>query len=286
MILIEKQGSVVRMVNTAPSNTTPPKPSKRGNVSEFSRKSRRRLIDLFARLDTAQHRKTFVTLTFAFPVPPTWAKNSLKRFLARLHYHYPQVSGVWKYEPQKRGAPHFHLMLLDLPYVEQALLQDVWTECTGEKRSIAHITLIRSHKGVMSYVSKYIAKLPEQEIDASLDNAPYQQKTPSSWSGRWWGVINKEALPFAPRSIGVIADEDVASYFWWACSVYFSKKKVSRVSTSRVYSQDAQAIFTTAIKLGGFRADDLWHDLLAAKQLSPKERTRASYFFAGLNTYH
>jgi hypothetical protein len=286
VIVIEKQGQVVRIANLSPNHTTPPKPSKRGKVQEFSRKSRRRLIDLFARLDTAQHRKVFVTLTFAFPVPPSWAKRSLKRFLARVRYHYPQVSGVWRVEMQKRGAPHFHLMLLDLPYVEQALLQSVWTECTGEARSIAHITLIRSHRGVMSYVSKYIAKVETKEIDASLDNAPYQQNLEPHWEGRHWGVINEDCLPFAPRSVGVIVDEEVAGYFWWCASVYFSRKKVTRASTSRVYSSESQRIYEHALSLGGVVVDDLWHEMLAFKQLAPKQRTRASYFFAGLNTHH
>lgn len=285
MIFIEKQGQVVRVVNLTDCTPKEPPSSKRGEIEEFSRKSRRRLIDLIQRLDTASVRKTFVTLTFSFPVTPLWAKASLKRFLARLRYHYPEVSGIWRVEPQKRGAPHFHLILLNLPYVEQAILQNVWTECTQEARSIVHVTLIRSVRGLTYYVSKYIAKVEAQEKLASLDYQPYPQNSVWHWTGRHWGYINKEHLPFAERQIGMICDQEVARYFWWCSSAKARGRRKTSVRSTRWYTEDAQKVFDYAITSGGFELTREECAFITARQVNQQTRIKTSWFFAGIATH-
>ena len=286
MILIEKQGSVVRMINTAPSSQAPAKPSKRGNVTSFSRKSRRRMIDLMARLDLKGKRVVFLTLTFHYTHSASKTKAAFKRFLAYLAYHYPQTSGVWRVEFQKRSTPHYHLILIDLPFWKHSELRATWMKCTGEDKSGARIEWIHSERMCMFYVSKYCAKTYEAESITLLINAPYQQKGEEKWTGRMWGVINKASIPFAKREIAVCVEEDLFAYFSWCASCLMNEKLPYRIHTSRVYTQHAQEIYEFILRHGAFTVSDCWHEMLERKALSPKERTRASYFFAGLNTYH
>jgi hypothetical protein len=56
---------------------------------------------------------TFITLTYHDVVPgPLVAKRKhLEQFRRALLVAYPHLYGLWKLEPQKRGAPHFHLII-------------------------------------------------------------------------------------------------------------------------------------------------------------------------------
>jgi len=53
-----------------------------------------------------------VTLTYPMEFPCARAsKRHLKMLMQRIERSYPGTFGVWKLEPQKRGAPHFHIVL-------------------------------------------------------------------------------------------------------------------------------------------------------------------------------
>jgi len=286
VIAIEKQGQVCRVVDLTPSKKQPSKTSKRGCVTSFSRKSRRRMIDLMARLDLKDKRIVFLTLTFHYTHSASKTKAAFKRFLARVRYYYPQVAGVWRVEFQKRSTPHYHLILIDLPFWKHSELRQTWMECTGEDNSGARIEWIHSGRMCMFYVSKYCAKVYESEEITLFINAPYQQKEEEKWTGRMWGVINADALPFAPRFVGVIVDEDTAWYFQWCASRRFNKKFKGNNPTSRIYSDDASEIYRYALAVGGFDVTSSYKDLLRDRNMSPSQRTKASYFFAGINTHH
>lgn len=185
---LEVQGEYVRVrvPGTLPTVAGMKKP-----VTEFTAKSRKAMLDTFAKLNYRGHRVSFVTLTFHGSVSYRNAKTALRRFFEWLRYHHPVVSGIWRMELQKRGVPHFHLILWNLPFVKQDLLQKVWSCCTGELLSIVHITLLRDHRQAWSYVSKYAAK-----VSPSLDSPTYPQNG-LGHPGRWWGFHNKANLPFA-----------------------------------------------------------------------------------------
>jgi hypothetical protein len=55
----------------------------------------------------------FLTLTYPDDWPERWEewKAHLKRLFDLLRHKHPGVSAVWKLEYQKRGAPHFHLIV-------------------------------------------------------------------------------------------------------------------------------------------------------------------------------
>ena len=134
----------------------------------------------------------------------------------------PRVSGIWRLELQKRGAPHFHLILFNLPYLGFEQLRRWWEEIIGwnqERESVPHVFVrierIDSMKKLMCYVSKYCAKVekaPQARQDAGdalqsegvdgagggalLDSASYLTAERET-VGRWWGIINREGLPLA-----------------------------------------------------------------------------------------
>jgi len=103
----------------AKQQTAVPLPQKgggtRGRITAFSPASRRRLIRLFARLEMAKIRTSFLTLTFHQSPSTIEAKAALKRFLMRLRRKYADVAGVWRMELQERGAIHFHLLIIHAP---------------------------------------------------------------------------------------------------------------------------------------------------------------------------
>lgn len=258
---IESQGDLVTA--TKPSLAPRKPPTRRaGDIAAFSKASRIRLIKLFARLKTKhQTRKVFLTLTFASIPTPEEAKAALKRFLERIRHHLPKVTGVWRMELQDRGSIHFHLILFGLPFIPQKRLQEVWTECTGEERSIAHITRIRTMKGVKSYVSKYLAKSDQAKPDASLDCPPYPQTQDEQNYGRWWGYHNKPLLPFDIRLRVVVPDDDLQGY-WRAALKIMSKGKAGVWSASGFcFRKDAHELVEWIASHGGFYASE-WENFI------------------------
>jgi len=174
--------------------------TERGVVREFSRKSRNRLIQKFARLSKKKGKSVFITLTYPAIYPnPQDAKVHLDTFLKRIYRQFPFASGFWRLEFQKRGAPHFHLILFGLPFVDKSTICQMWGEIIGHDRPFTRIELIRGWRKLMSYVSKYVAKESDSGYVPAGENAagvggfnlePYL-------TGRWWGVHNKNLIPWA-----------------------------------------------------------------------------------------
>jgi len=213
----EAQGSLIKLKVTLPSMTRfPAHNAKRGQVSKFSRKSRKRLLEKTARLDLAstsdKNPIIFITLTYGqiWPKTSEEAKSHLRAMLERIRRFAPQSAGFWRLEFQERGAPHFHLLLFNLPFIPKKTLQNAWGEIINlqywdnSKRDISgevkppftRIEAIASGRRAVSYVAKYVAKVePEKEVSSEaasgFNNVPYLH------AGRWWGVFNSEFLPFA-----------------------------------------------------------------------------------------
>lgn len=180
--------------------------SRRGRIRGFSAKSRLRLLRLFARMMMRGVRATFITLTFGrFPTNAE-AKRSLKAFVQYIRDNYPEASAVWRMEHQKRGSIHFHLLCFNLPYWDWKAILAVWKSCSYQDKARIDVRLVRSRRGVMSYVSKYVAKCEKRIGITFFINAPYQQKGRKWRKGRYWGYVNKEGLPFAQKVEGLLTD--------------------------------------------------------------------------------
>jgi len=192
---VEFQGHLVKVMLRGGVPKTVP--AKRGVVSGFSPQSRSRLMEKFARFKRPAH-TSFVTLTYGadFPMPDE-AKGHLRAFLERIRRRggCEKASGVWRIELQDRGAPHFHILFFDLPYIRKETVQEMWAEIIKQERPFTRIEAVRSWNGIMSYCSKYIAK-PQEPVSREGDDG-FIYLTYLHDMGRVWGIFNKHNLPYA-----------------------------------------------------------------------------------------
>lgn len=154
----------------------------RGGVSEFSAKSRKRMLETMACLDNDRLRAVvFVTLTYPDDAPPFAEQTSvhLKNFLKRLKRRFPEASAIWRreWEDRKSGDhvgqmyPHFHFLFFNLPFVHHAEVNAHWREVLGYTGYLrTEIKMVRSWRQAFSYVAKYMAKTP-QPPEAAVGDA-------------------------------------------------------------------------------------------------------------------
>lgn len=172
---------------------------KRKPIKGFSRQSRRRLLETIACIKRDQELPMFQTITYPGEFPSVErAKRDLKIFIQRLKRKFPQAGMIWKLEPQERGAPHYHSMIWGVDERELLIWTvNNWYEIAGNgdinhwkfhmgllKNSKPCVQRVRSFRGVWAYAAKYLGK--------TFEVAEWGNK----WTGRYWGVINRENIPF------------------------------------------------------------------------------------------
>lgn len=169
---------------------------ERGKIKGFSYRSRSRLMQLLGSLDRRQVAglPLFLHLTYpaTWPEEPEVWKRHLEAFIKRLvrwaERAYPgaKVAAVWRLEPQRRGAPHYHIMLFGVRFIPYQWVAKAWAQVIGGGAdSVAagtRIERVRSWRGVMSYASKYLAKRGGH--GGGFEGV-----------GRHWGVVGRENLP-------------------------------------------------------------------------------------------
>lgn len=209
----------------------------RGKVSAFSRASRLRLLSYMHKIKPVRNfHATFITLTYGQSFPsPTTAKRHMDNFLKRFRRRWLYSSGFWRFEFQKRGAPHFHLLLFGVPFIPKDVLAKWWFETIGTEYAdyssgaalapFTRIEAIRSHAHAARYVSKYVAKCD----DGGFNFLAYLTATGefihpvtgevSESIGRWWGVYNAIWLPKDIEETLVIA---------WGCrDVFYNLRRAA-----------------------------------------------------------
>jgi hypothetical protein len=162
----------------------------RSRITGFSRGSRQRLQRKLASINEGEveRQRWFVTLTYPgqYPACGRQWKRDLDTFIKRLQRAFAVQAVVWKLEPQKRGAPHYHLLVFSQDTLEREWVANAWYEVVGSGRS-EHLYAgtqcdeIRSWRGVLFYASKYLGKV------VVGDGLPAFWET----AGRWWGVRGK-----------------------------------------------------------------------------------------------
>lgn len=170
----------------------------RGEIKVFSAESRYRLFRLLHTLKF--ERITFITLTYpaTFPTEASQYKAHLKEYRRRFEQRYGELPAVWRLEFQDRGAPHFHLMYLDAPFIPIKDWNLLWCEVAGrnylpEWRNGVDLKLVvdaSETRLIAKYLSKYIAKLDGEHQNGHLKKC-----------GRWWGKWN--IVEEAPTEIEV-----------------------------------------------------------------------------------
>lgn len=152
----------------------------------------------------------FLTLTYpgCFPHDSKTWKRDLDVFWKRVTRVYPGASAEWKLEPQKRGAPHYHLLVYGIPYGRKVIefLSVIWYEVvgSGDKRHLwagTRLEWIRSRRGIKSYAGKrYMGK------ELSSDHLQRLSESVRGWAkpGRFWGVLGRVNLPVGDRVVSEV----------------------------------------------------------------------------------
>jgi hypothetical protein len=203
-VLLEKvprlimQGNLILARDITPcSGNSNPVP--RSEIKGFSKASRKRMIQQCAVMGKSV--PVFLTLTYGddYPSDPAEWKKHLANWGKRLKRYDPRLSAIWRLEPQKRGAPHYHLLIYQesgkAPFLPKEWVAKSWSEVLGAYSNADHlkagtrIESLRSCRGAAFYVAKYCAKLPEDD------------EFPPEWNraGRLWGSFNKASLPLAKQ---------------------------------------------------------------------------------------
>lgn len=103
------------------------------------------------------YKPVFLTLTFKDNITDlSWANKEFKKFIQRLSYFAYSLENKLKYvmvpEFQKRGAVHYHLVLFNLPYIKNELIEKKWGHGFIKIKSIDEVT------NVGAYICKYMTK--------------------------------------------------------------------------------------------------------------------------------
>jgi len=201
--------------------------SRRGKITGFSRKSRKRLIDMTARL-RSDVGGVMITLTYRRNMTCfVSAKSHLNKFLKYIARKFPEAPIMWRMERQIRGAIHFHILVFGKVWFNVSDATEYWQGITGDE-SYPDFRYLDGQRAVLAYVSKYVAKLNgsrlllvalavslrSSSVPArlmlqrllavwvfGLDIEPYFPRTQPTGTGRHWGYRNKANLPFASRKV-------------------------------------------------------------------------------------
>lgn len=199
------------------------KPPDRGLIWQFTRQARKRMQHRIAEFDCRAMPASgvwFITLTYPKVYPTefeTWKKH-LAAWRKRFERKYGKHTVTWKIEPQRRGAPHFHLMVFfgsgmcagikrqrrgrKFRWIGESLdsmrkwCSQVWydiVESGDEKHLVAgtQVAIAGHAKATAKYAAKYIGKecqFVDQETGEILR------------AGRFWGIWNMSLTPREIRS--------------------------------------------------------------------------------------
>ena len=219
----------------------------RGHITGFSKASRRRLQKLLATVDaSALAVPLFVTLTYPaeFPADPAVCAGHLRAFRARMHRKYGKFAAVWRKEYQRRGAPHYHLLLmLNVPPTQlRSEISRAWYEvvASGDERHLragTQVVQAKSWRGARGYAAKYMGKL--ETLQPSTATPPFQGL---KHTGRLWGVWYRALLPISAE----VYYANLRSFFRIRrCLKRFSNQR----STHRLVSSSCFMSHTTALRL-------------------------------------
>jgi hypothetical protein len=215
--------------------------NERSNIIEYSMKSRKRFFEALLTMDWVnipQDTIRELTLTYPsiYPNDGKILKKHLDAYAKRLKNFGKAYGGIafpWKMEFQKRGAPHFHLILISgnpIPLEElRTWALKSWNNLVAkwiaseedhseEEKKIAiknhrnagiEADIVRKNaKGLVCYVAWYIGKNKGKAKE-------YQHEVPQEYEnvGRWWGFYGKNSglLKIGKREI-VISEEEYEEY--------------------------------------------------------------------------
>jgi hypothetical protein len=207
----------------------------RSNVTDYSMKSRKRFYEKLLTINWKEipvDHICFATLTYPGQYPKDGKDlkrqlDNLSKRLMRFGSDYGGLAFVWKLEFQKRGAPHYHLIVvterpLFLPDF-RSWLSTAWADIVRKwmeekqldpdliqteydnhvKAGIEADPVKKSKAGMISYLALYIGGKEKKKAKE------YQHHLPEEYSnvGRWWGIYGKQ-LKKNNTKIKILTEEE------------------------------------------------------------------------------
>lgn len=239
-----KHGTI-RVFGVSPSSLPTLDFGGRGKIKKLSRKSLERMA-LFAS-ETELKFKTMITLTYPreYGLNGKRVKSDLNKYLVKLRRYCPMVGYFWFLEFQRRGAPHYHIMVdCEVGHIYRAFLALDWAAIVGKDMDNVFYVhnrqdacgKIRKEDGAKRYVLKYCSKIEQKTVPERYQDV-----------GRFWG-FNKKVKDSIPEPSYIDIDEDGLRTFLRAIdnptasmehlpSVIFHRENVSRETFNTVKEQ-------------------------------------------------
>lgn len=270
----------------------PDDPEPTREVTGWSRKSRANMVRTLGLIDFgpmfADHSRLPAMLTLTYPgdwltVAPTGheAKKHLKAFRKRYERAWGEpLMCVWKLEFQRRGAPHFHLLVVP-PHGEvdglgfRAWVSRAWADVVAHPDPEQYRRHVLAGTGV-DYAEGLKARDPKRVAVYFLKHAQfaskeYQHDVPDEWKepgkgpGRFWGYWG-----VAKETRTVELDQDVAVVAGRTMRRYSAAQQVTRETVRpRVKGGRPVSVYPEVIGIAGAQF------LTGRKVRYRKSRTRA-----------
>lgn len=173
----------IKIPSTLPSQLAG---ARRGVIRGFSAASRKRMLEKLAQWKL-KRKVYFVTLTYHEYVDNFRAwKRDLDVFFKRMRRAFGDVAAMWRLEFQRRGAPHFHIIVTS-DVIEYEQLKSFVTRAWAE---IAHNSSV--HKGKFATNVRSVNLVSRKHAFAYC--AKYMSKTEDKFeqveeTGRCWGTV-------------------------------------------------------------------------------------------------
>lgn len=197
------------------SRTAYPGPHVRGDITEFSLRSRQRLA--FVACNTPVDFNIMLTLTYPkeYPCNGATVKTHFRAFCQFVRRDSLCPNYLWFLEFQQRGAPHFHILLDAYIPRTKAAMSDLrfrvacaWYRivASGDTKHLAagtRVERIRKLDGAKRYACKYAFKMYQKQVPVGYRDV-----------GRFWGC-SRGVVPVASAQVQVCEDDVLAVLDGW-----------------------------------------------------------------------
>lgn len=255
----------------------PPERTPQREITEWSAKSRANMVEAICEIDFRQmlgsnRPPAMVTLTY----PGDWVSvasngHAAKKHLQYLRYRYRQAWGsdlwcVWKLEFQRRGAPHFHIMMVPPRGVARSRpdavghglqfrqwLSVVWADIVSHPDPQQYLNHLKAGTGV-DFAEGMRMRDPKRAAiyfgkHGGAKAKEYQHIVPEEWTGpgdgpgRFWGYWALERHVYAVE----VTEDDAAiiarTARRWSRAQHTTRQvRVPRVKGGRVIPKSHEVI--------------------------------------------
>ena len=186
----------------------------------------------------------FVTLTHGKHAPgwkdSKWMFNCWKYKSCR---KFDTLKGVWVAEAQKRGAPHYHLLVTGAGPAAMGWMQLAWLRQTGDEGSDPDARMrhafdaqVYGESQADAAVEKYLAKLASREMTKR------GQQDMEAHTGRTWGYVNREEMKQSVQQIDFmsLSAQEVSEWYVQRCRNALEQRGMN--AGAEVVSEDGELI--------------------------------------------